>query len=118
MLIVAYTPVAWMKSTSGPSLEGSLGGGGRPCVALARQPGDHRCQAGGVARVDQVLDHRERLVDPGRVERLALGREDLLRWRRLGPLAGVEQLLVDLLAGAAPDDLDRDLLVGLVPRQP
>ena len=57
------------------------------------------------------------VLDPGRIERLAVGAEDLLRRSRLRALVGVEQFLVELLAGPGADDLDRDVALGLEARR-
>ena len=76
----------------------------RPCDRerpLGGQLGDGARQGGGVAGVDELLDAREGALDPVRLERALHGADDLLRGRRLGPLARVEELLVDLLAGTA-----------------
>src|SRR5215207_3411975 len=133
MLIVAYVPIAWIRSTSSTTLEAGparVHGLGvhleRPLrrrraaagIALTRPAIDDGREARGVAGVDDILDRGERLVDPVGVERLALRDQDLLRRGGLRPLARIEQLLVDLLARPPAHDLDRDLLVRLVAREP
>src|SRR5918992_1716677 len=66
-----------------------------------------------VAGVHELLDPGEGVLDPAGVQRRLDRADDLLGVRRLRALAGVEQLLMELLAHAAPDDLDRDVHVGL-----
>src|SRR5260221_12531427 len=116
-------PAAWRAVMNGSNLSRACGRsdlrrrrallGGQN--SLAAGLGDGGREARRIAAVDDVLDARERLVDPVRVERRALGRDDLVRARRLGPLVGVVEVLVDLLARARTDDLDRDVHVRFVP---
>jgi hypothetical protein len=80
---------------------------------LARELGDLCRKARGVSFEDQQADLVEHRLDLGDPERLALGPQDLLGLGRPRALVAVEQLLVELLAGAAADDLDVD-----VPRRP
>jgi hypothetical protein len=66
-------------------------------------------RAGGVALEHEQRDLIEhRLHDRG-IERVAAGERDLVGGRGLGALVGVEEVLVELLAGAPADDLDGDV---------
>src|SRR4051794_23166043 len=85
--------------------------------APLRQHRHHCRKALGVARVHELLDLGERLLDPLRVERRALRNEDPVLAGRARPLVAVEQLLVQLLAWPAADDLDRHVAVGLATRE-
>ena len=75
--------------------------------------------AGGIAGVHELLDAREGALHPVRVERRLHRADDLLRGRGLRALAGVEELLVDLLARAAGPTISiADVHVRLEPGQP
>src|SRR5437588_12319236 len=76
-------------------------------AAHAGQAGDRLREPGRVVLEHQHVDAIEDLLDPLRVERLALGEQDLLGRGGLGPLVAVEQLLVQLLPRTATDALDR-----------
>jgi hypothetical protein len=71
-------------------------------VADLRQLGDLGGQAGGVALQRQQPDLIEEVRGELRVDRLALGEDDLLRARGLRPLVVVEQLLVSFSPGRRP----------------
>src|SRR5277367_5677386 len=101
---------------------------GLPCGALrllrsrwlparGRQLRDLRRQAGGVALEHQQPDLREHRLDRFARQRLALREQNLLGGGLASTLVAVEQLLVKLLAGPAPDDLDVDVPVGVQTRQ-
>src|SRR3954452_6575284 len=76
-----------------------------------------RREPGRVALERKQPDRVEDPGDQGGVERLALGEHDLLGRRGLWALIAVEELLVELLAGTATDELDRDVLLGQEPRE-
>src|SRR4051812_35140852 len=113
-------PAAWRAVISGSNLSrvrGSCrrGGPGSSVLArgvlfglehpLGRQLRHGGGQAGGIAAVDDVLDARECLVNPLRIQRRALGGDDLLGARGARALVRIEEVLVHLLARARADDL-------------
>src|SRR5580704_719707 len=77
--------------------------------ARSRQLGDLRRQARRVALEHQQPDLREHRLDCVARQGLALCQQDLLGGGLAPTLVAVEQLLVKLLAGPAPDDLDFDV---------
>ena len=73
---------------------------------------------GGVAFQYEQVDLRERLLYPGRIEHFAIGSQDLLGRSGLRTLVRVKQILMEFLARTRPDDLDRDVALGLETGQP
>src|SRR5438105_3463785 len=97
---------------SAASLRGDAGARSRP---RGRQLGHLVRQRRGIALEYEQVDLAEGVLDPARLERRALGAQDLLGDRRLRALVGVEEVLVEFLAGAHPDHLDADVTLGLEP---
>src|SRR3954451_12127075 len=118
--IPAYAPTCSINRTASTS-QTLLGVAERyRRVGHSAALGEHRHrrrEPARVARIHELLDLGEGLLDPGRVERGALGHEYALLAGRPRPLVGVEELLVQLLPGAAADDLDRHVAVGLATRE-
>ena len=76
-------------------------------------------EAGLIARRDQALEAAHGHLNPVGIERARADRaDDPVGACRLRALVGVEELLVELLARADADDLDRDVDVGLVAGEP
>src|SRR4051794_1708202 len=97
--------------------ESMLGNG--PYGGRLARVGGHRCvrgerahargEARRVALEDEQCDLVEHRLHRRGVARLALGQHDLLGGCRLGPLVGVEQVLVKLLPRAPSHLLERDV---------
>src|SRR5690348_15234324 len=74
--------------------------------------GEHRDLPGqrpGVSLENEQVDAGKRALNPAGIERLVLSAHNALSGRRLWHLVGVEQIFVELLAGARAHDLDRDV---------
>ena len=79
-------------------------------IRLARELAQRLRQERLVAPRDQLLYAFEHRIHPFRIERRPLGPQDTVRLGGDRPLRRVEQLLAQLLAGAAADDLDRHVV--------
>src|SRR5262249_8763437 len=74
-------------------------------------------ERGGGALDAQLLEHGQLGVEPVRVDPRPGGAHDLPVLRRRDALPGLEQLLVQLLAGGRADDRDPDVAAGLLAGQ-
>src|SRR5207302_2620233 len=80
-----------------------------------RQPRDDLKR---LVRVDEPLQLAERLLEPARVDHLPAHAQDLRMRRLLDRLGLAPEILVELLARPGADELDRNLGVGLLAREP
>src|SRR5579859_3764751 len=101
-----------------PWIRGSLGNDAGTFTGGLRHAGvgqlrDVFRERGRVPFKHEQVDLGEGSLDPGGVKRLVTGAKDPLSRRGLGVLAGIEQLLGELLPGPGTHDLDRDVTLGL-----